>query len=206
MGTNTHTFCADVRIIAYFSTSKHTHRLMGQHKSCARVDTSTAGSMCRHNAHTQRHPHVHMQPHRAMDVLTHTHTHTHMNRDTGMHTLLVHTQTHSRTQTHGLHAGWLWLSCNRWRGYCPRPACAHSPWQQAPASQHLGSPGAPGANLTPTRNTKPGTLAVNPAIGAVPPAEWRPSSEQRSTLIGRACFILTFMNWQMGSYFTTTWI
>jgi len=71
--------------------------------------------------------------------------------------------THIPTHTCTLLTGSLWLSCSRWRGYCPRPACTQQLWQQARTSQHLCRPGPPDANLTSSHNTQPGTWAVNPA-------------------------------------------
>lgn len=46
---------------------------------------------------------------------------------------------------------------------------ALSLWQQAWASQHLGRPGPPDANLIPPYHTQPGAWAVNPTIGAFQP-------------------------------------
>lgn len=109
------------------------------------------------------------------------------------------TQTHSGSQTHSLHTGWLWLSCNRWWGYCPRPACAPPLWQQAPAAQHLGSPGAPNANLTPAHSTQPGTQAVNPAIGCSTCREIALWDTFYSTTTSH--LFVKFIKWQVGSHY-----
>lgn len=82
----------------------------------------------------------------------------------------IHAPTLKSTQSFSVtqrpHAGWLWLSCNRWRGYCPPPACAPRLWQQTRASRHRGRPRAPDANLTSSHNTQPGAQAVNPVVVA----------------------------------------
>lgn len=79
----------------------------------------------------------------------------------------THTHTCNSTQTQSLHTGWLWLSHNRWWGYCPRPACVQWLWQQAWVSVHLARPKATDVNLTPTHDTQHSNWFVNPATGAV---------------------------------------
>ncbi len=155
----------------YMQTHRHTHALTHAHTHTDQYTPTPSSDVC-DQTQIQLWTYSHIQSHTWTGTLTYTHC--------------PYTLTLSPAQTHSLHTGWLWLSCNRWWGYCPRPACAQLLWQQARVSQHLGSPGAPDAIRTPTRNTQPGTRAVNPTIGAVQPVEQWPSETHFTLLM--CCF------------------